>query len=93
MHMTGYAAWAVTVAILVAVVVVTERAARASVKRVEESPPQHTECLEAKYMELIMAVGNKYPGETRHQTALRYIRQAEQSPAHDPSSITSGGRT
>ena len=31
-----------------------------------------------QYEELIMAVGNKYPGETRHQTALRYIRQAEQ---------------
>lgn len=33
---------------------------------------------EAKYHELIMAVGNKYPDETRHQTALRYIRQSEQ---------------
>ena len=30
-----------------------------------------------KYNELIMAVGNKYDGETRHETALRYIRQAE----------------
>jgi hypothetical protein len=29
------------------------------------------------YSELIMAVGRKYPGETRHQTALRYIRMAE----------------
>lgn len=33
----------------------------------------------AKYDELIYAVGNKYPGETRHETALRYIRQAEES--------------
>lgn len=33
--------------------------------------------LRAKYDELIMAVGNKYPNETRHQTALRYIQQAE----------------
>jgi len=32
-----------------------------------------------KYNELIMAVGNKYEGETRHETALRYIKQAEQS--------------
>lgn len=32
-----------------------------------------------KYHELIMAVGNKTPGETRHQTALRYIKQAEES--------------
>ena len=30
-----------------------------------------------KYFELVMAVGNKHPGETRHQTALRYIRQSE----------------
>jgi hypothetical protein len=32
-----------------------------------------------KYNELIMAVGNKYKGETRHQTALRYIKMAEES--------------
>jgi len=30
-----------------------------------------------RYNELLYAVGNKYPGETRHQTALRYIRNAE----------------
>lgn len=30
-----------------------------------------------KYNELIMAVASKYPNETRHQTALRYIQQAE----------------
>jgi hypothetical protein len=29
------------------------------------------------YEELLFAVGNKHPDETRHQTALRYIRQAE----------------
>ncbi len=34
---------------------------------------------EKKYHELLLAVGNKYKGETRHQTALRYIRQAETS--------------
>uniref|UniRef100_A0A6M3L026 Uncharacterized protein n=1 Tax=viral metagenome TaxID=1070528 RepID=A0A6M3L026_9ZZZZ len=32
-----------------------------------------------KYHELIRAVGNKYKGETRHETALRYIKIAEQS--------------
>lgn len=32
---------------------------------------------EARYMELIYAVGMKNEGETRHQTALRYIKQAE----------------
>lgn len=29
------------------------------------------------YAELIFAVARKFPGETRHQTALRYIREAE----------------
>jgi hypothetical protein len=33
--------------------------------------------LSDKYYELLGAVGNKYPDETRHETALRYIRQAE----------------
>ena len=35
--------------------------------------------VQEKYHELLYAVGNKWPGETRHETALRYIRQAEQS--------------
>ncbi len=30
-----------------------------------------------KYQELIYAVESKHAGETRHETALRYIRQAE----------------
>lgn len=30
------------------------------------------------YRELISAVERKFPGETRHQTALRYIREAEE---------------
>ena len=29
------------------------------------------------YMDLIMSVGKAYPNETRHQTALRYIRERE----------------
>ena len=33
--------------------------------------------LRGLYEELLFAVGNKYPGETRHQTALRYIQRAE----------------
>lgn len=33
--------------------------------------------LKDKYHELIMAVGNKYEGETRHETAKRYIQEAE----------------
>lgn len=31
----------------------------------------------AKYDELILAVGKKWPNESRHETALRYIRSAE----------------
>ena len=30
-----------------------------------------------KYNELLYAVARKYTGETRHETALRYIREAE----------------
>jgi hypothetical protein len=32
----------------------------------------------AKYFELLFAVGLKHAGESRHETALRYIRQAEE---------------
>lgn len=31
-----------------------------------------------KYHELLYAVGTKFPEESRHQTALRYIRRAEE---------------
>ena len=37
---------------------------------------------DSKYFELIMAVENKYPGESRHQTALRYIKEAESRSSH-----------
>jgi hypothetical protein len=37
-----------------------------------------SDAIAAKYNELLMAVWHKYPGETRHETALRYITQAEQ---------------
>lgn len=32
-----------------------------------------------KYYELIFAVGTKFPGETRHETSLKYIIRAEES--------------
>lgn len=35
----------------------------------------------ALYMELLYAVASKFPNETRHQTALRYIKQRENPPA------------
>ena len=31
------------------------------------------------WLDLIMQVGNKYPGESRHETAKRYILRAEDS--------------
>jgi hypothetical protein len=37
-------------------------------------PPLHE-----AYQELLYAVARKFPGETRHQTALRYIREAEKT--------------
>lgn len=44
----------------------------AATKRAEAA-----EAVAARYSELIYRVGSKYPGETRHETALRYITQAE----------------
>jgi hypothetical protein len=38
-----------------------------------------------KYNELIMAVGTKFPNETRHQTALRYIQEADHNSISGPS--------
>lgn len=38
---------------------------------------ERAERAEAKYDELLMAVQRKFPGETRHETALKYIRDAE----------------
>lgn len=35
--------------------------------------------LQQEYEELIYAVVKKFPGETRHQTALRYIKEREQT--------------
>lgn len=38
----------------------------------------------ALYFELLYAVGRKYPGESRHQTALRYIRRSEEGKYTEP---------
>jgi len=47
-----------------------------AVELIELVEQQHRE-LERNYNELIMAVARKWPGETRHQTALRYIKDSE----------------
>ena len=39
--------------------------------------PKPNKDLLVKYNELIMAVAQKFPGETRHETALRYILERE----------------
>jgi len=43
-----------------------------------ESEPTKEENVSSKYEELLLHVVNKIPGETRHQTALRIIRQHEE---------------
>jgi hypothetical protein len=40
--------------------------------------------VESKYNELLFAVGSKRVGETRHDTALRYIKQAEDNITYGP---------
>lgn len=42
-------------------------------------PGRGLDRLRAKYDELIYAVASKHEGETRHETALRYIREREAS--------------
>ena len=50
-----------------------------AIKQHELSRKQEWQEWVEKYDELIMAVGNKYAGETRHETALRYIKSCENS--------------
>jgi hypothetical protein len=41
------------------------------------TPPQRKPLTDDLYNELLFAVARVHPNETRHQTALRYIQQAE----------------
>ena len=45
---------------------------------------------QAKYDELLYAVAKKYPGESRHDTALRYIRDRETVPGLDALAAAKG---
>jgi hypothetical protein len=47
------------------------------------TPEGAQEDIKAKYYELLYAVAQKFPGESRHQTALRYIRQREEGTGSD----------
>lgn len=52
------------------------------------------ETVKAQYHELLFHVGTKHPNESRHETALRYIRQAEQSHGEAASqALTANGLT
>jgi len=53
-------------------------ALRARVEELE-ADRERLEVTSARYNELIFQVGNKYQDETRHETAIRYIRSAEQA--------------
>lgn len=47
--------------------------------------------LSEKYFELLYAVAQKFPDETRHQTALRYIQNAEiHNRADGPAQVEAG---
>jgi hypothetical protein len=46
--------------------------------------PADIEGLQAKYDELINTVARKFDGETRHETALRYIVEREAAPSSGP---------
>lgn len=45
-----------------------------------------------KYNELLYAVARKFPGESRHETALRYIREAEQRALSGAVSVATPGQ-
>lgn len=63
---------------LTAKLAAAERNEHAAMLKIEQLEADNAALREA-YNELIMAVARKFPNETRHQTALRYIRQAEKS--------------
>lgn len=54
------------------------RYVRADAQQVVYLPGREAERLSNLYHELIFAVERKFDGESRHETALRYIREAEQ---------------
>jgi hypothetical protein len=51
--------------------------AQAKTKWIEEEMKLTLHELHEKYYELVYCVASKFPNESRHETALRYIRNAE----------------
>lgn len=69
---------------------IAERAIAAASLRSVEPAPRGEQDYKALYHELLYQVGKKWEGETRHQTALRYIVQAEAPRASDSQACAAG---
>lgn len=52
-------------------------AAKSIISMCQEQQAEEIQSLKSKYHELLYQVAKKFPDESRHETALRYIRQAE----------------
>jgi hypothetical protein len=63
--------------------------------RAEGVAQERERCAEdlRKYEELLYSVSRKHIGETRHETALRYIRLIEQQCIDGPAKAIRAGRT
>lgn len=59
--------------------------AQKAVEKADSFKLDELERLQKLYNELLYEVARKYEGETRHQTALRYIRERETDTGSDPS--------
>lgn len=51
-------------------------------------PGRELENVRSQYHELLYAVAQKFPDETRHETALRYIREREARASTETASAT-----
>jgi hypothetical protein len=56
-------------------------------EEINEVLKEEIERLRGNYKELLMAVARKFPNETRHQTALRYIHAAEVAELDTPKEL------
>jgi len=54
----------------------------ANLRAANDMLAEYAKSIRHDYTELLYAVGKRYPDETRHETALRYIRQAD-APQND----------
>jgi hypothetical protein len=59
----------------------------------DTTPAAHGVDFKERYYDLIYQVGNKYPGESRHDTAKRYLQRAEQTGSDGQAASAPGGPT